>query len=112
MIETIRDFLVDVARRQKVTCYTEVGNLVGLSMSDDGDRYRLAEILGIISSNEHDEGRPLLSAVVVGAEDGRPASIPGRGFYTLAKGLGFDVSDEMMMFVHELRRVHDYWGAK
>ena len=62
-------------------------------------------LLTQVSTEEHDAARPLLSAVVLHIDDGRP----GKGFYDLARELSFDVSDREAFWVSEFRRVTDYW---
>lgn len=82
--------------------------MLGLDMKSGADRGKIGEILGEISKAEHDEGRPLLSAVVILKEGGRP----GKGFFALAKDLGHAVGDDHdRFFIHHLRKVHDYWAT-
>ena len=49
----------------------------------------LAALLGQINVLEHEEGRPLISAVVVSKDTGEP----GVGFWNLAEGVGFKIGD-------------------
>ena len=101
--------LQQVARSYDVTTYSEIAPLAGLDMNRQDDRNRIAEILGEISRNEHINGHPMLSAVVIHKED----NIPGPGFFTLAKELGLHRdNNNFMFFIRELRRVHDYWGQR
>jgi hypothetical protein len=62
-------------------------------------------LLTQVSTEEHEATRPLLSAVVLHVDDGRP----GKGFYDLARELSFDVSDREAFWVSEFRRVTEYW---
>jgi hypothetical protein len=70
------------------------------------DRNKIGEILGEISTYEHDHGRPMLSAIVVLAGIG----YPGEGFYNLARHLGLHQGHgefaDMEFFVQEVKRVH------
>ena len=105
--QTIHDELLRVARNGCITYYSKIAPLIGLSMELPQDRDRLGEILGSISTREHNCGRPLLSAVVVLMEK----NIPGDGFFTLARALGTrQGNDDTMYWLGELRRVHDYWA--
>ncbi|MFN3344234.1 MAG: hypothetical protein ACK412_01100 [Chloroherpetonaceae bacterium] len=70
-------------------------------MDSEADRQRIGAILDEISTNEHNEGRPLLSAVVVKQASGEP----GEGFYKLAESLKGYPS----FWKDELKKVHDYW---
>jgi hypothetical protein len=48
----------------------------------------------------------MLSAAVIHKED----NIPGPGFFALAKELGiYNQKNDVLFFVNELKRVHDYW---
>jgi hypothetical protein len=107
--QAIYDCLKDVARKGNLITYHEIAPLARLNMENPGDRNKIAEILGEISTFEHENGRPMLSAIVVLAGIG----YPGEGFYTLARQLGTyhghaDL-DEMEFFVKETKRVFNYW---
>ena len=87
--------------------YSEAAPLVGLDMTKPGHRRRMYIMLERISRHEHEEGRPLLSAVVIHLN----RNTPGNGFFTLADELGlFRGRCRLTYFVNELRRVHDYWA--
>ena len=78
-----------------------------MSLADD--RNRIAEILDEISLLEHEQGRPLLSVVVVQIETGRP----GKGFYKLATNLrlfsGKSDIDEMEFFIATVKSAYATW---
>ena len=83
--------------------YSEIGEILGLCYEDDlgqvfeiNERNALAHILGLISSFEVDEGRPMLSAIVV-RHNNRKC---GKGFFDLAETLHQIKKDE----THE-----DFW---
>ena len=63
---------------------------------------RFHSLLGEVSKFEHRHGRPLLSVLVVhkaGSQD------PGKGFYTPARELGHNVSNQMQFWSEEFKRV-------
>lgn len=108
MHHAIYDKLRSVANGRGTMTYGEVAPLASLDMSDPADRNQIAQILGEISTYEHEQGRPMLSAVVVLHDSG----LPGQGFFTLARELGeLDRDDELAFFASELERVHHHWGA-
>ena len=112
MHQEIYEELKRVAREEKTITYSEIAPLAGLDMELAEDRNSIAEILDEISRHEHDQGRPLLSAVVVHAEGGESGGIPGQGFFTLAKSLGlFRGGDKVVFFALELGRVHKAWKS-
>ena len=106
MHRDIYERLKEVARAGQTITYGEIAPMANLDMESPADRNEISRILGAISEREHEEGRPLLSAVVMLADIG----YPGKGFFTLARELGlYDGADDLAFFVRELRRVHEYW---
>lgn len=102
----IYERLKEVAREGQTITYSEIAPMANLNMESQADRNEIGRILGTISKREHEEGRPLLSAVVVLSGIG----YAGKGFFTLAKELEiYDGTDDLAFFVRELRRVHEYW---
>lgn len=78
-------------------------------LSTDGGSPRFFAALDAISTFEHRQGRPLLSAVVVSSAGKRP----GGGFFKMAKSnrvQGPD-DDDKAFFDAELNRVCDYWAG-
>ena len=108
MHEATYEELKHVARRESYTTYSKIAPLAGLDMDSQADRNRIAEILGEISTHEHSLGRPLPSAVVVLAEEGKP----GQGFFTLARQLGlYGGGDDLKFWLDEIKRVHQCWTS-
>ena len=107
MYDKLCEKLREVARQQSTTHYEDIAPMLGLMMGDPADRVRIGQILGEISKQEHDAGRPMLSAVVTHKGDERP----GLGFFELAQELGLvGTMDSETFFIHELKRVHRYWA--
>ena len=67
--------------------------------------YAMAALLGEISTDDHDHGLGMRSALVVSAVDGRA----GSGFFALARQLGEMVADEDDFWLRELKKVHADW---
>jgi hypothetical protein len=103
--------LTEIAAAQSTVSYSELGDLLGLDMSNADDRLRIGEMLDEINHAEHSASRPMISAVVVHSQEG----VPGAGFFVCARELGRlsgrDRQSELAFFVHELRRVHTHWAA-
>ncbi len=107
MHEPIYERLKAIAKAKELTTYSEIAPLAGLDMSQPPDRKKIGGILDEISTFEHGEGRPLLSAVVVHKRGDR---MPGPGFFTLAKKWGlYQTGGERPFFDKERSRVHNYW---
>lgn len=107
MHREIYEELQRVAREQDVTTYEPIAQLADLDMRRQEDRNEIGRLLGEISTYEHEQGRPLLSAVVHLQEQNRP----GVGFFTLARQLGLLQADgdEDAFWNDEVRRVWQAW---
>ena len=103
--KTIYEALKESARDGKPYYYGELAELVGLRIGDENDRAKLFEILGTISEHEHNEGRPLLSAIVISKTD----KMPGYGFFKMARKLGLQRATNTEFFYAEVKKVFDYW---
>ena len=108
----IYEQLKEVARNGELITYGEIAPLAKLNMESPGDRNRIGEILGEISTFEHENHRPMLFVLVVHADDG----MPGDGFFNLARELGLlhgsDDEKELAFFAGEVAKVHAYWSDK
>lgn len=89
MNERVRTYLIDLARQRtnQTINYQRLSDNcnLGLDMSNIADRNTMATILDEISTFEHNNDRPLLSALVVRLDDERE----GDGFYKMADRLGY-----------------------
>lgn len=109
----IYDRLVDLARAQRLTTYSDIAPLAGLSMDVDQDRERISQLLGEIVVHEVRQGRPMLTAIVVhrGSDNN-----PGEGFFAIATELGlFNGSRQQLprleFWVRQVQLVNDHWSA-
>lgn len=100
--------LKNAAKNKTSVTYSSLANIAGLDMELSYERAKLGDILGAISTNEYENGRPLLS--VVAWFSGRPE--PSKGFYNLAESLDLYSSkqDKDEFFISELNKVYEYWG--
>jgi hypothetical protein len=105
----IYERLIEVAKKGDLVTYGEIAPLADLNMEDPADRNKIARILGDISTYENEQGRPMLSAVVVVAEFRYPID----GFFKLARKLGLHHGrkelEDFEFFVQEVKRVHECW---
>jgi len=69
---------------------------------------QVGQVLGEVSEDEHQAGRPMLSAVAVNA-----AGYPGDGFYVLARRLGklTDPISEDVFLRSEREAVYEAWAG-
>ena len=103
----IYEALKRVAREQRTTTYSDIQDLAPLDMENPDHRNRMAEILGKISTYEHQYGRQMLTAIVVRKDD----NMPGDGFFELARHLGRmrEGEDPLAFFCGEVAQVHEAW---
>jgi len=108
----IYEMLTEVAAARLTVAYSELAESIGLDMSNPDHRFQMGEMLDEVNREEHRAGRPMISAVVVHAQEG----LPGAGFFECAPTLSMLTTGarqvELAFFVEELRRVHDYWAHK
>ena len=102
----MRKILIARAKRNATVYYSELSDKLLPIANIEPHSYAMANMLGEISVDEHNAGRPLLSAAAILKAD----NIPGGGFYTLAESLGFTVSDKVEFWIQEFNRCHDYWS--
>ncbi len=113
MDNTVRQYLIEVSRRRtnQTITYRELSDLCNLNlyMGNQNDRNELASILEVISTYEHSHGRPLLSSLVLCANDGKE----GDGFYKLAERLGYGywqrLKREGLFDVQQIKACIDFW---
>ena len=100
--------LIAAARHRGLLTYQEIAQLMGLPLTGNKMGREVGLMLGEISADEHDNGRPMLSAIVVGV-NGKP----GDGLFGISKRLGvFDDENEVAreQFVEQERRaVYEMW---
>ena len=108
----IKDVLIKVAKRKSMINYTDLLKQSGvhLDMSNPHDRGVLGNLLGDISWNEVQEGRPMLSSVALHAGDFKQ----GGGFFDLAEEL-YSISlpsadAELKFGMDEMNKTHEFWS--
>lgn len=105
-VSTVYQRLTEVARGKSVTNYSDAGQLVGLDMGTEVGRIRIAQILDDINNYEVQNDRPMLSAVVIRKD----INMPGSGFFECARGLDkYTGNNDLMFWINELTKVHNYW---
>lgn len=109
----IREYIIDLAANGKTISYQELSNecQLGLDMSSPGDRSKIAGLLGDISTYEHNNNRPLITALVVA----KGTTMQGDGFYKLAEQFGFGswkILKRDLFDIQEIKRCFDFWKNK
>ncbi len=100
--------LITAAKYKGTISYQEIANIMGLPMRGSYMGSQIGHLLGEISEDEFNSGRPMLSAVAVNVH-----GEPGLGFYSLARDLGRldKVSDgvDKAFWESELQDVYETW---
>ena len=107
--QRLRDFLTSHAH-EKIT-YQELARVMDPDVNPRDRRFkRLTTALYHVNTYEHENGRPMIGALVVRASDG----LPGGGFYWCARQLGFEFEDSeaAAFWEAELAQVSEYWGSQ
>jgi hypothetical protein len=107
--QRLRDFLTSHVP-EKIT-YQELARVMDPDVNPRDRRFkRLTTALYHVNTYEHENGRPMIGALVVRASDG----LPGDGFYWCARQLGFEfeASEAAAFWEAELAQVSEYWGSQ
>ena len=100
--------LLTATRYRGYVTYQEIAMLMGLPLKGNYMGKEIGQILGEISEEEHSRGRPMLSAVALGA-----ARLPGEGFFNLAGSLGYQfeatTAGKRAFWEEEKKKVYETW---
>jgi hypothetical protein len=103
--------LIRAARHRGTVTYQELAHVVGLPLTGNYMGKRLGAILGAISQNEYNQGRPLLSALGV-----TTAGKPGGGFFTLAQEFDLletdDPAAQNALWENQVQECYDTWQQR
>ena len=100
--------LVTAARYRGYVTYQEIAKLLGWPQQGQWMGAQIGKLLGEISEDEQNCGRPLLSAIAVSV-----TGMPGPGFFEWARQLrrldSDDRAQERAFWEKECRAVHEAW---
>jgi len=103
--------LIRAARHRGTVTYQQLAVQINLPLSGNHMSREIGQVLGEISKDELDWGRPMLSAVAVHSSGNPPG--PGVGFFIWARELGRLDSDdpkrEKKFWLEEKERVYAAW---
>jgi len=101
--------LIAAARCRRTLNYKEIAQIMGLPPSGHHMAKEVGHLLGEISQEEHQRGRPILTALVVAVTTG----VPGSGFFDLARHFGklqgTTPADERLFWEQERDAVYAAW---
>ncbi len=103
--------LICAARNKITLTYVDVARVMEIRESGNHMGAETGHLLGEISENEHDNDRPMLSAIAIKTNSNRPEE----GFYTLACQLGklgedATVEEKRSFWKDERDQVYKKWS--
>ena len=118
MNKELRLKLIERAKKKRTMTYAEAAKIIGLGdLSDGGARRILSRALGEISEYEHENGRPLLSAIAIYSNTAATGSsltdIHGGGFYGIAESLGLGPKSKLAKDGYGIQAMNeaiDFWS--
>ena len=98
--------MINAAQHFGFCTYQEIAQANGWPMRGNQMGKLIGEVVGLISKNELEQGRPMMSAIVVGV-----SGKPGEGFYSWARELGAlaEGEDEEAFWKEECEKVYEAW---
>ena len=101
--------MINAAQHQGFCTYQEIARAINLPLSGNYMQDQISELIGCVSQNEVDLGRPMLSSIVVGV-----SGKPGKGYFNFAKELNHlqETEDPITFWQSECQKVYDTWKIK
>ncbi|MFK7107715.1 hypothetical protein [Flavobacterium oreochromis] len=113
MNKEVRKYLIELSRKKpfQTVSYQKLCNdcLLGLDMSNIGDRQKISDILEDISVFEFKNNRYLLSSLVIKVN----SDIEGDGFFKLLERFGYGKKAKLkedLQHIEEMNKCIDYWS--
>jgi len=106
----VREYLIDLCTKGKMITYQELSNSceLGLDMHLPNHRAEIAKILGEISTFEHNNCRPLLTAIVVT----KTKQTQGDGFFKLGELLEYGPWKSLKknyFDIEQIKKCYEFW---
>lgn len=98
--------IINAAQHFGFCTYQEIAQAIGISTAGSYMGKIVSELIGLISQNEIEQGRPMLSSIVVGV-----SGKPGDGYYEWAKELGLlqEDDDKETFWKKQCQLIYDEW---
>ena len=98
--------MVNAAQHHGFVTYQEVAQANGFPTFGSYMGRVVGELVGLVSENEVDQGRPMMSSIVVGV-----SGKPGKGYFDWAKELGLlnEGEDEDAFWHAECEKIYEAW---
>jgi hypothetical protein len=102
----LRDAILKAAWERRMTTYGEIASCVSVTAVEPFSSL-MNHLLGAILNDEHNAGRPLLTAIVTHKEGDKE---PGTGFYDMARSLGYRFDDPLVFWATQVQEVFKSHG--
>jgi hypothetical protein len=104
----LRDAILEAASEGRFTTYGEVASKIN-SVAAEPHSALMNQLLGAVFEEEHAHERPALTALVT-HKDGDQE--PGRGFYDMARSLGYRFSEPYVFWAQQVQEVWKLYGPQ
>ena len=100
--------MINTARHQGLCTYQEIAQAVDFPTTGSFMANQIGSLIGAVSRNEIEHGRPMLSSLVVGV-----SGVPGEGYYSWAGQLGLFKQGENQeeFWKLECEKIYEEWKA-
>jgi hypothetical protein len=102
----LRQAILDAAYNRRMTWYGECSPKV-TTTDVDAHSALMNHLLGAVFQDEHDAGRPLLTAIVTHKDGDKE---PGDGFYDMARSLGYSFDEPFVFWSTQVQEVFKLHG--
>jgi len=111
MNQVLYDELKKTGRERRLTYYSQIAPLVGLTMESETDRDEIARLLTEIALHEFQQGRPMLTSLIIHKGND---NTPGEGFFSIATDLGIysgsrEQLERVTFWSNQVTEVHNHW---
>jgi hypothetical protein len=105
--DELREAILKRARRRQMVAYGEAAADVEVVHLDPHSSL-MSHLLGVIFREEHEAGRPALTAIVTHKDGDKE---PGPGFYDMARQLGIKFGDPLIYWSTQVQEVFKLYGV-
>lgn len=102
----VREAILTAAYDRRMTWYGEIASNVG-AISLDPYSALMNHLLGAVFAEEHAAGRPALTSIVTHKYGDKE---PGRGFYEMARSLGYRFTEPYVFWAEQVQSVFKTHG--
>jgi hypothetical protein len=102
----VRDAILEAAYDRRMTWYGEIASKVS-TVALDPHSALMNHLLGAVFEQEHTAGRPALTSIVTHKYGDKE---PGRGFYEMARSLGYTFGEPYIFWAEQVQAVFKLYG--